>query len=65
MGSRIAFRESSPRHHRLSVHLNNVFDDEYTSHIGRGTEDVGGDSFVVHDVGEPRTVFVSYTYSLN
>lgn len=54
-----------PRHHRIGFHANNLFDNEYSSRVIRGVEDVSTASFVAHNLGEPRSFFVSYTYSLN
>ncbi len=51
--------------HRIGLHLNNVLDEEYTTRPIRGSEDLSDASFVVNNLGEPRSFFVSYTYALN
>lgn len=51
------------RHHRIDVNLHNVFDKQYATHLTRGFQDAGGASYLVSDLGLPRTLSVHYTYN--
>ncbi len=51
------------RHHRIDLHLNNAFDQKYSSALGHGVDDASGDAYVVHNRALPRTFGVNYTYS--
>ena len=51
------------RHHRIDVNLQNVFDKEYATHLTRGFPDNGGPTYVLPDLGLPRTLSVHYTYN--
>ena len=51
------------RQNRLGVNLDNVFDTAYASHLVRATADATGASYLAHDRGLPRTVYLTYTYS--
>jgi len=53
----------SSRRHRLNLRLENLFDKEYTTVPARGFPDAGGDAFLVHNLGTPRTLHVSYSFS--
>ena len=50
------------RRHRLGIRVENAFDEEYASSVGRATTDVGGTSYGYANLGTPQTVHVSYTY---
>ena len=50
------------RKQRLDVGLNNVFGKRYATAIGSGFDDVTGDAYIVHDLGQPRTFTVRFTY---
>ncbi|MEI9997552.1 MAG: TonB-dependent receptor [Rhizomicrobium sp.] len=62
IGTRV-FLDDEHRH-RIGLNLDNAFDEAYAAHLGRGTDDVTGDSYVVHDRGMPRTLYFNYTFSL-
>jgi len=51
------------RHHRVDLNLQNVFDKQYATHLTRGFTDAGGNSYLVSDLGLPRTLSLHYTYS--
>jgi vitamin B12 transporter len=53
----------APRHHRITVRLENAFDEVYTTIHARGFPDNGTGAFVVHNLGVPRTLHVSYSYA--
>ncbi|HEX5420259.1 MAG TPA: TonB-dependent receptor [Gammaproteobacteria bacterium] len=48
---------------RVGITLHNAFDETYASGLRRATDDISGASYTAHYLGEPRTVYVSYTYS--
>ena len=50
------------RRHRLGIRVENAFDEDYASSVGRATTDVGGTSYAYANLGTPQTVHVSYTY---
>jgi outer membrane cobalamin receptor len=52
------------RHHRINLRLENLFDEDYTTIHARGFPDsTTGAAFVVHNLGVPRTLHVSYGFS--
>jgi vitamin B12 transporter len=51
------------RQHRVNIRLENLFDKTYTTLSQRGIGDVSTASFVVHNLGVPRTFHLSYAYS--
>jgi outer membrane cobalamin receptor len=51
------------RHHRLDLNLQNVFDKQYATHLTRGFTDAGSVSYLVSDLGLPRTLSLHYTYN--
>jgi outer membrane cobalamin receptor len=51
------------RRHRVDLHLNNAFDQKYSSALGHGVDDATGDAYVVHNRALPRTFGVNYTFS--
>jgi vitamin B12 transporter len=51
------------RHHRIDVNLQNVFDKEYATSLTRGFPDDGGPTYVLPNLGLPRTLSVHYTYN--
>jgi len=61
LGAR-AFLDSA-RHHRFDLNLFNVFDEEYTTRLTRGFPDNGDPAYLVGNLGLPRTLKISYTYS--
>jgi outer membrane cobalamin receptor len=52
------------RHHRIDLHVNNVFNHVYYSSLGNGQEDRNAALYVDHNLALPRTFGVNYTYSL-
>ncbi len=50
------------RKHRLGLRLENAFDEEYVSSLGRARTDVGSVSYAYRNLGTPQTVHVSYAY---
>ncbi len=51
------------RHHRIDVGLNNIFDKRYATSLTAGFDDVTGDPYLVHYLGQPRTLTARYTFS--
>jgi vitamin B12 transporter len=51
------------RRQRVSLRLENLFDEQYTTIHARGFTDDGGSAFLVHNLGAPRTLYVSYSVS--
>ena len=51
------------RQHRVNIRLENLFDKTYTTLSQRGIPDTSTASFVVHNLGVPRTFHLSYAYS--
>jgi vitamin B12 transporter len=49
--------------HRIDLNLQNVFDKQYATHLTRGITDVGGNSYLVSNLGWPRTLLVRYSYN--
>jgi outer membrane cobalamin receptor len=50
-------------HQRIDLHLNNAFNQDYSSALAYGINDTTGDPYVVHDRALPRTFGANYTYS--
>ncbi len=50
------------RHHRLGARLENAFDEDYATSVGRGTRDTGG-FYAYRNLGMPRTLHATYSYS--
>lgn len=50
------------RHQRVDIGLNNVFGKRYATSLMGGFSDATGDAYVVHNLGQPRTFTVRYTY---
>ena len=50
------------RRHRIGVHLQNAFDEEYATRVRTTTPDGGGDSYVYWHLGTPRTLRVDYSF---
>ncbi len=53
----------SARRHRVNVRLENLFDKAYTTVPGRGFPDAGGEAFLIHNQGTPRTFHMSYSFA--
>ena len=51
------------RHHRIDVGVNNIFDKRYATGLTTGFDDVTGDPYLVHNLGQPRTLTARYTFS--
>jgi outer membrane cobalamin receptor len=51
------------RHHRIDVNLQNVFDEDYATHLTRGFPDDGGPAYLVGFRGLPRTLSLHYSYN--
>jgi vitamin B12 transporter len=51
------------RHHRISLNLFNVFDENYTTRLTRGFPDNGDPAYTAHNLGLPRTLAARYSYS--
>ncbi len=52
------------RHHRIDVHVGNIFNHVYYSGLEAAETDAAQTPYVVHDLALPRTFAVNYTYSL-
>ena len=50
------------RQHRLGVRLENAFDEDYGSSLGRAFRDSDGSSYPYTNLGTPRTVHASYRF---
>lgn len=48
--------------HRITLRIENVTDKTYASKLVRAVKDVGGASYVAHNLGVPRTFHVQYSY---
>lgn len=62
LGGRVYIDEA--HHHRISAHVDNLFNRVYFSALSHAPADATGDAYVVHDLALPRTFGVSYTYTL-
>jgi hypothetical protein len=51
------------RRHRVSLRLENLFDQDYTVRHTRGFRDAPATPFLVHNLGTPRTFHVSYSFN--
>ena len=51
------------RRHRVDVGVNNLFDERYATSLTTGVDDVTGDAYVAHYLGQPRTLTARYTFS--
>ena len=51
------------RRHRVSLRLENLFDQDYTVRHARGFRDAPATPFLVHNLGTPRTFHVSYSFN--
>ena len=49
-------------HHKVLVSLENALDETYFTRLSRATRDTGG-SYIVHSLGVPRTLHVTYSYA--
>jgi len=58
-----AFYLDTQRRHRIGVRLENVFDEEYTTGLGRGFRDVDGSSYLFRYRGAPQSMHAAYTYT--
>jgi vitamin B12 transporter len=50
------------RHHRLGFNIRNLFDTQYATRLSSNAPDVGGSSYTIWNVGEPRTFQLRYSY---
>jgi len=50
------------RRHRLGLRLENLFDEDYGTSIGRGRRDVDNSVYAYRNLGAPRSLHVSYSY---
>ena len=49
---------------RINLSLENAFDETYSTHVSRAFRDsVGATPYLVHYLGAPRTLHVSYSYN--
>jgi vitamin B12 transporter len=53
----------SRRRHRINIRLENLLDKAYTTIHARGFLDTSATPFLVHNLGTPRTLHVSYSFS--
>ena len=51
------------RRHRVSLRLENLFDERYATLLQRGFGDVTATPFLIHNLGTPRTFHLSYGFS--
>lgn len=57
-----AYYLGDERRHRFGIRVENAFDEDYASSVGRARTDVGGISYAYANLGTPRTLHVSYAY---
>ncbi len=50
------------RRHRIGVRVENVFDEEYATSLGRGARDIDGSAYAYRNLGAPRGVTLSYGF---
>jgi outer membrane cobalamin receptor len=62
LGARVFL--GADRHHRIDLHINNVFNHVYYSSLGNGQSDSNAALYVDHNLALPRTFAVNYTYSV-
>jgi vitamin B12 transporter len=53
----------SRRRHRVNLRLENLLDNDYSVGFARGFRDAPATPFLVHNLGAPRTLHVSYSFS--
>ena len=58
-----AFYLDMEHRHRIGVRVENVFDEEYASGLGRGVRDADGSSYLFRYRGAPQSLHASYSYS--
>lgn len=58
-----AWYPDAPGRHRIGVRLENAFDEDYASSLGRAFRDADGSSYAYTNLGTPRTLHVSYRFS--
>jgi len=51
------------RHHRLGARLENALDEDYVTSVGRAFRDLDGSSYPYRNLGSPRALHATYTYS--
>jgi vitamin B12 transporter len=51
------------RRHRIGARLENALDEEYATSLGRGRRDLDASSYAYRNLGAPRTLNVTYSYS--
>jgi vitamin B12 transporter len=51
------------RRNRINVRLENALDKEYSTGYARGFPDISGPAYLVHALGVPRTLHVTYSFS--
>ncbi len=51
------------RRHRINLRLENLLDEDYTVRHARGFRDAPATPFLVHNLGTPRTLQVSYSFN--
>lgn len=51
------------RRHRINLRLENLLDEEYTTVHARGFRDSPATPFLVHNLGTPRTLHLSYSFT--
>lgn len=57
-----AYYLDADRRHRIGARIENAFDEDYATSLGRGIRDVDGSSYLYRNLGAPRTVNVSYSF---
>ena len=57
-----AYYLDEQRRHRLGARLENAFDENYATSLGRGRYDVDDSSYPYRNLGAPRTINVTYSY---
>jgi len=57
-----AYYLDAERRHRIGARLENAFDEDYATSLGRGIRDLDGSSYAFRNLGAPRTVNVSYSF---
>ena len=51
------------RRHRVTLRLENLFDQRYTTLHQRGYTDISATPYLIHNLGTPRTLHLGYSYS--
>lgn len=57
-----AYYLDAERRHRIGARIENAFDEEYATSLGRGTRDLDGSAYLYRNLGAPRTLNVSYSF---